>query len=399
MKKVFEYEAFFENGEKHVGVFEGTESAFKQMIEVKKLIIIKLVEKKKKIDKKKYNNNDFISLIEELYYLTKSGMSLDKSIKLLIQTSVKEAQIRVLKNILIDLKNGVQLSSSIVNSMKKENIELDPLSINFISTSEEIGKVHDGLEQLLKYLNFQKKIKRDIRQALSYPIFLLIMSVIVSFLIFFLIIPRFSSIFTEKEFEKLPELSRIILSLGTYLNENIIWVFIFLGVIISLIIYFIKKSNLKISTIIYKIPKLSNILIELQLTITYNALSTMLKGGIQLDKAVKHISNMDLLPDVVDLFRKTFIEVRKGQKISSIFTISKIIPSSDIALIMVGENSSSLDKIFESLSLKHGENFDTSIKKFLGLLEPLIIVFLGIFISIIVISIMMAVMSLTDIAA
>lgn len=102
MKKVFEYEAFFENGEKHVGVFEGTESAFKQMIEVKKLIIIKLVEKKKKIDKKKYNNNDFISLIEELYYLTKSGMSLDKSIKLLIQTSVKEAQIRVLKNILID---------------------------------------------------------------------------------------------------------------------------------------------------------------------------------------------------------------------------------------------------------------------------------------------------------
>jgi len=109
------------------------------------------------------------------------------------------------------------------------------------------------------------------------------------------------------------------------------------------------------------------------------------------------MQKIQLLPELNDLIKNTLFELKRGQKLSTIFSISKIIPSSDIALLHVGESSASLDDIFKSLSIRHSDAFSKNVKKFLSLLEPAVIVGLGVFIAIIVVSIMMAVMSITDI--
>lgn len=398
MNKLFEYEAFVSNGEKIHGTFNGTEDEFKKMIASKKLIVVKIKEKTKKLDRSKFNHDDFLSFIEELYYLTNSGMSIDQSLKMLINTATKESQIRIFKDTLHNLKSGEQLSIALKKALLKERYALDELSISFISTSEEVGSLSNGLHQLFEYLSFQKKIKSDIKQALAYPMFLMIMSFIVAFLIFFLIIPRFSTIFSPEEFEKLPALSHTVLSMGLFLSENMeVFLFGFLTILIILVIV-LKKFSIPWLSILYKIPKVSNIIIDLQLTITYNTLGTMISGGLQLDNALKQMKNIKLLPELNDLITNTLFELKRGQKLSGVFSLSKIIPPSDIALLTVGENSASLDKIFSSLSKRHSESFSNNVKKFLSLLEPAVIVGLGVFIATIVISIMMAVMSMTDIA-
>lgn len=398
MDKIFEYEALVSNGESIKGSFEGTKEQFHKMIASKKLTVTRIKEKKKKLDHSRYNDSDFLSFIEELYYLTNSGMSIDQSIKMLIKTATKESQIRVLKTILAELKAGTQLSIALKKSLEAEKVKIDSLSISFISTSEEVGSLSNGLFQLFEYLTFQKKIRSDVKQALAYPIFLMVMSIVVAFLIFFLIIPRFSTIFSPEEFEQLPALSHTVLSLGLYLNQYMTEFLTGFAVLITFIVMVIKKVNIPWLSIMYKLPKLSNIIVDLQLTIVYSALSTMLKGGLQLDKALKQMGNIGLLPELRDLLQNSLFELKRGQKLSSIFAISKIIPTSDIALLTVGENSASLDKVFKSLSTRHSEAFSVNVKKFLSLLEPAVIVGLGIFIATIVISIMMAVMSMTDIA-
>jgi general secretion pathway protein F len=75
-----------------------------------------------------------------------------------------------------------------------------------------------------------------------------------------------------------------------------------------------------------------------------------------------------------------------------------LVPASDIALLNVGESSASLDKVFASLSVRHSEIFSENVRKILAILEPAVIVGLGVFIAVIVVAIMMAVMSMTDIA-
>jgi len=397
MDNTFEYEAVTNSGENIKGVFQGSKSDFERMCSQKKLTIISFKEKKRKLNTSKLSSDDFLAFIEELYYLVNSGMPIDQSLKMLIKTASKEAQLNILKETLQELKAGLQLSISLKKALEKEKYPVDSLSISFIATAEEVGNLANGLLQLFDYLSFQKKIRSDVKQALAYPMFLIGMSVVVSLLIFFLIIPRFSTIFTPEEFAKLPDLSHAVLSLGMYLNIHMGAFFTLFGILTVLSVVILKKITIPWLALMYKIPLLSDVIVDLQLSIVYNAMSTMLVGGLELDKALKQMQKIVLLPDLQDLLKNTLFEIKRGQRLSTIFGISSVIPSSDIALLSVGENSATLDKVFISLGKRHSEAFSESVKKLLSILEPAVIVGLGVFIAFIVVAIMMAVMSITDV--
>ena len=399
MKSVFEYEAIVDGSQNIRGIFQGEKEEFEQMVAQKKLILTKVKEKKPKKDTSKFKQEDFLIFIEELYYLINSGMAIDSALKTLAKTTHKESYKRVLQTTLQEIKSGTLLSSALQKALTKEGLSVDSLSISFVATAEEVGSLADGLQQLFKYLSFQNKIRSDVKQALSYPLFLIGMSVVVSFMIFFLIIPRFATIFSPEEFEQLPALSYYVLSLGKYLDTHMGSVFLGMGVFGLGVYFLLKRSKLSWSSLLYRIPKLSESIIDLQLSITYSALSTMLIGGLELDKALRQLQKVKLLPELSELLSTTLFEIKRGKKMSEVFGMSSIIPPSDIALLSVGESSASLEKVFASLSTRHSEAFSAKVKKLLAILEPAVIVALGVFIAIIVVSIMMAVMSMTDIVS
>jgi len=393
---IFEYEAIVGDSQIIKGVFKGTHEQFQQMLSTKKMVITKVKIKKEKLDTSKYNFDDFLSFIEELYYLSSSGMSIDQSLKTLLKTSKKESSRRILTSILSGLKSGDQLSIALKKALQKENVAVDALSISFLSTAEATGDISGGLLQLFEYLSFQKKVRSDIKQALSYPLFLIAMSLVVSLLIFFLIIPKFATIFSADEFEKLPSISYYVLSLGVFLDQHISEFLLGFFIFGAGAIFLFKTVTVPWAELFYRVPLLSSVIVDLQLSIVYKAMSTMLQGGLELDRVLRQMQKLSLLPQLRNLLQNTLSELKKGQKLSDMFALSKIIPTSDIALLSVGENSATLDKVFHSLSVRHSEKFNLSVKKYLSLLEPAIIVVLGVFVSMIVISIMMAIMSITE---
>lgn len=397
MKKI-EYIALNSSGEKINGLFDGSKEEFLIHIKHKKLTILEFKEIKKRLNTKPFNQKDFIALVEELYYLSKSGMPIDMAIRLLLKSTTKVQTIEILKAILMNLKAGKQFSIALKESLEAQNFTIDRLSIGFISIAEEVGDLSSGLLQLFEYLSFQKKIKGDIKQALSYPIFLLIMSFVVSLIIFFVVIPKFSTIFSPEEFEKLPTLSKTVLSMGRYVDAHAIEVLSVLGLIGVGATLFLKLYNINWTNLFYRVPKLSVMIVDLQLSIIYGALGTMIKGGFEIDKALRELSKISMLDELKNLIHNALGEIKRGNKLSDVFESSSLIPSSDIALLYVGESSASLDLIFASLSKRHADTFSEHVKRFLSILEPLVIVGLGIFIAVIVVSIMMAVMSMSDIA-
>ncbi|MEA3521876.1 MAG: type II secretion system F family protein [Campylobacterota bacterium] len=399
MTNLFEYEALVNSGEVIKGIFDGNQIEFEKMIVQKKLTIINVKENKKELSKGTFNGDDFLAFIEELYYLVKSGMQIDQSLKMLMKTATKQSQYTLYSDIVIELRNGVLLSQALKSSLLKQKVYVDALSISFVSTAEEVGSIADGLSQLFDYLSFQKQVKSDIRQALSYPFFLLLMSVVVALIIFFLIIPKFASIFTPEEFEQLPALSYAVLSLGAFLTQYMTEFFLLFGSLLVGLIFFFKNYNIPWLSLLYRIPKISTIVIDIQLSIVYSALSTTMIGGLELDRALKQLQKVNLLPELSNLLKNALFEIKRGQKLSTVFALSQVVPPSDIALLHVGESSASLPEIFASLSKRHNDAFNIGVKKALSLLEPTVIVGLGVFIAIIVVSIMMAVMSMTDVAA
>lgn len=398
MNNSFEYYAIDTHGEKIVSYFTGTKEEFYSFIQEQKLFLLSVKEKEKKLKSGKFNLKDLIFFIEELSYLVSSGMNLDKALKLISNNSEKEIEKKFILDTLKYLKEGNQLSNAMELSSNKHKVYIDNLTILLIRTNESIGKIEVGLIQAKEHLEFNEKISKSIKQAMGYPIFLIIMSITMIFFVFFFIVPKFSTIFTPSEFQKLPFLSKNILEIGMYVNTHIQEIFFLLGIVIILFFIF-KQSFLDfIKYIFFKLPMFRKLQLNLQLSYFFSSLNLMLDGGIDLKTALvksREIISYEPLKNLID---KTIEGLKRGAKISDIFYGSSLIPPSTISLISSGENSASLNQVFSSLSERFIGKFQDDVKKYISILEPVVIVFMGGVIAFIVVAIMLAVMSITDVS-
>jgi len=385
------------NGQTISGVFLGSEQDFKNYLQMHKLFLLSFHEKEQKLKTTKFTIKDYIYFIEEMYYLISSGMSIDSALNNLIKNAIKESQKNFYEEILKYLKEGNQLSVSIKEAAKNNKINIDDLSILLIETNEATGNLPLGLKKAKEHLEFKESIFSEIKQAMSYPIFLISMSILLVFFVFIFIVPKFAEIFTPEEFKKLPFLSKTILKMGLYVNNNL---FVILGSIIGFIIILVlfKKQIFKqVKPFILKISLFKKLVLDLQLSYFFGTFSLMLEGGFDIKKAIFQSSKIITYAPLKALILKTYEELKKGTKISDSFSGSDLIDSNTISLIAVGENSAKLSEIFNSLSHRYLQEFKNTTKSLLSLLEPAIIIFMGAIVAVIVIAIMIAVMSINDV--
>ncbi len=391
------YEAISSNNEQINGVYKGTLEGFKQFIKTDKLTLISFKEKKKKLKAGKFKNSDFQSFIEELYYLIDSGMKIDDSLKLLIKNTQKESVHEFIKLILENLKTGEQLSISIEMAQKKLAIEENRLAISVISSGEEVGALAGALNTLSNYLLFKEKINTEVKQALSYPIFLMIMSTTMVFFVFFFIVPKFTEIFDKDELDHLPMVSQMVLKAGLYVNENSSVILIGFALLLFSIPFIIKLIKKNIHKFILHIPMVGKLTVYIELSRMFNSIGIMLQGGIKIDKALKQSIKLTEIPEIQAIFKEALFEIKKGNKLSSTLAGNSLLPPQVASMISVGESSAKLDEVFLNLAFRFSETFQKSTKSVLALLEPAIIVLMGLFIAFIVVSIMLAVISISDI--
>ena len=369
----------------------------KKYIRSHRITVVKTKVKTRELKKGDFTLDDFYEFIEELYYLINSGMDINSALKLLLKTVGKQSVERFLQSVLSEIKNGNQLSVSIRHAAKAEKLHFDEIGVSFLSTSEETGNLKNGLLNFMEYLKFKQQIKSDVKNALTYPLFLLAMSFVAMGVIFFFILPKFATIFTPEEFEKLPSLSYAVLTVGNFFTAYqtpIIGAVIGSGVLLVLLLQRVRIDWMRVFT---RVPFLASPVMELQLAIVYGIIGSMLEAGLELDKSLKKLQNMAMLPELRELMTMALFELKKGIKLSESMAMSRHIPSGDIALLMVAENSATLDTAFKTLSARHKNAFNNQTHRVVSLIEPMVIVLLGIFIAIVVVSILLAVLSITDV--
>ncbi len=395
----FSYEGVTSSGEKVNGKFSGTKQELIAEAKQRGISLLKLSESKKKLSSRKFNGNDFQASVENLYYLLSSGMRVDKSLKLIISTARKQSVVDFHSLILDDIKGGKPLSESLKAASKSVNFQLSGFYISMISTGEEIGNLPAVLSRLKDHLEFKKNMTSEVKSALFYPTFLIIMSFIAILLIFLVIVPRFSGIFTAREMGKLPLISKLVIGMGNFFNNNFLSVtfILFMSVIALLIVFPYIKPKLK--SLIVHFPGLKKLAFGMELSNVLSSLGTMINSGIEVDRAFKQILKLIGTSELKTVLEDTIKGIKNGEKISDIWQRSGIIPQDVISLTTVGENSARLGESFIALGNRYLLSFKRDVKLFLSILEPLIVVMLGIFIGFIVISIMLAVLSISDIAS
>ena len=291
-----------------------------------------------------------------------------------------------LLEIAADVDGGLLLSKALAKHPKI----FSAFYINLIKSGEVTGRLQESLDYLAEHLEKEYYLASKVRGAMIYPVFVLGAFVLIGVLMMVMVVPQLTSILEESG-QALPLPTRIIISLSGFIRESG-WLLglIFIGFVIGLWRYIKTSSGRRIWDIAkLKLPVLGRIFRETYLARFTENLSTLIKGGLPIIQA------LNVSGEVVGntVFQKIIYqardEVKAGNTISSVLEKQKQFPPLVSQMIKTGEKTGKLDSILQNLAVFYSREVDNIVNNLSQLIEPILIIGLGIMVAILVAAILM----------
>ncbi|MBL4902435.1 type II secretion system F family protein [Desulfocapsa sp. AH-315-G09] len=403
-KIILKYKGRSATGEKVTGQFVGEYAEFQKQLQSRGILLLQVKEVRLKRKKGAFTAADFLMAIEQLYHLLTSGMRLDIALQTIMESLQKEKSLRFWQRVLDGVKQGELFSQAIVKgSEEAAGWQVPQLYSSMIAIGEEVGDIGSSLKRLLAHMEFRKSLKSEMISALSYPAFLIVMSIAAIVIVVMVIVPRFATVFQPDELANLPLVSRIVFSLGDLSGETGQIIMLFFMALLLLAWLWQERLKPVISNVfilaLHGFPLTRKPLQHLDLADIYTALGAMLEGGIGLHHSLTQAAKVARVPALAFLLDQTAIHVKEGQSIHSLWAASNLVPPEDVSLVAVGESSAGLGKICLRLGQRHMEQFRLQVRGLMSLFEPVMILCLGCAIGFVVTGILLAVLSMTDVVA
>ena len=363
------------------------------------LTVIELVEKRPRERKtftlkKGFSDQDFYNIAWELSILLRSGIRIDHGVQLLMNPTLKQEMKDVLSQVLADVKAGKGVSEAFNRTGR-----FNPLFVTMIHVGETVGNLQMAFENVAQYYRFQIQFKGEIRNAMTYPTFLVFASLVTLFVIFQFIIPRFFSIFGTN-MSALPLTAKVLYTMSGWLNPT--HFSILAGLIVLAFIFWkrfhpswVKLPNLY--AFLMHFPIIGRLILNLELSRFSYAMYSMLQSGIEFIKALKLSATLIQNHRLRNPIESLVEQIKGGKKIADVFSQVHLLPEIVPNMLSVGEGSGNLKEIFFELHQVFDERFKNTTKRVLILVEPSIIVIMGLLVGFIVISLILTVMSVGSI--
>lgn len=389
----YQYKARTKEGKLQKGTIEtSSQKAALYLLEKYGLYPTSLKEvKKEKFFQKRISfwrtpKKDIISFTRQLAIMLNSGVSPIEVLKSQItQTENPDFREKILKIAEI-VEGGGSLSQAFSLFPKI----FDKFYVSVVKSGEATGKVTNSLAYLASHLEREYNLKQKIKSAMIYPAFVITVFVAVCFLATFFIIPRLSEIL--KTFGgKLPLMTKVVISFSNFVKEGgWILILIILGVLFFLP-FFIKrfpKTRELWDRLLLKIPIVGSFSKKVNLTCFAENLSVLLKAGLPITQALKitgQITGNSLYQKIIFQAKE---EVGRGEKISSVFSLyPREVPPFVLQMILTGEETGKLDETLMEIVSFYQQEIDRFIGRLPHIIEPLLILFLGIGVAILAISV------------
>lgn len=336
---------------------------------------------------------DITTFTYQLGVLLDAGFPLDKALSILSELTEKKALRELIKDILSHVRSGKSFSEA----LSKFSSVFPPFYVNMIKAGEAGGFLEDTISRMVAYLESSQRLKDDIRSALIYPAILSIVGGGAVIVLLTFVVPKFTKIFSDVG-QALPLPTLILLSISSVL-QHYWWLILILisGGLFSLRQYMKSESGRRLwDRLKFKLPLFGKLYREGAVSRFARTLGTLLRSGVPILNAlqiVKGTLGSDRMTEVISSVRE---EVRRGRGIAEPLGKSGVFPLIAVHMVTVGEETGKLDEML----IKIAERFDlevrTTIKRLLSLLEPALILFMGIVVGFIVIAMLMAIFSINE---
>jgi len=282
------------------------------------------------------------------------------------------------KRVISEVRTEVEAGSSLDQALRKYPKVFDNLFCNLIGSGEQSGSLDVMLQRLAEYIEKIVKLKAKVKQAMIYPVAIIIFALLVSIFLLWKVIPIFASIFAEMDAE-LPLLTAFIVSLSDFVGKYIL--FIFLGFIALIFLFrFYRKTqsgHWTVDALMLKLPLFGQLLTKVSISRVTRTLSTLLAGGVSMLEALKITSSTA----GNDLLQKSVMDVRRqvteGKSLTDSFKSTGRFPFMMTQMVNVGEATGTLDRMLGKMADFYDDEVDNTVSALLSIMEPVMMVFVG----------------------
>ncbi|MDO9422762.1 MAG: type II secretion system F family protein [Methylobacter sp.] len=348
------------------------------------------------IKQSKLSQKDIALFTGELATLLESGLPLDKSLLVLIDlTEDNERVSKLIGRVLEKVKSG----STLANALEKQSGIFSKFYLNMIRAGEAGGSLGEVLTRLSDYLERSRELKETVSTALIYPAILLIMSLASLFVMLTFVVPQFSEMF-ESAGKALPVSTQIVVGLANWLQSY--WWMLALG-----IVFITAYMNLQMADPVkkkvwdgrfLKLPLAGTIILHKETANISRTLGTLLGNGVSILAALvivrETVDNLVLAAAIQD----TEEQLKQGKNMSDALLEKGIFPKMAMQMIKMGEETGRLEEMLLRVATIYDKQLRVSIQRMLALLEPALIITLGLMIAGIIVSILLAILSVNDLA-
>jgi len=327
---------------------------------------------------------EFVLFNQKMITLLRAGVSFVRALEIVIANIKKGNLKEILTKCHADIRNGIQISDAFAS----EAIPFQKIYRASLLAGERSGNLESILYRFNSYLDKIANLKRKVVSSMAYPVILFVFMISLVFIILVYAIPKFASFYNDFDAE-LPAITHTLINLGAYIQDNIIFI-----VAVVFLFFFSLKMIEKFNTriIIYdyvktKIPFIGKIIIENAMTVFSRTLAILIAGGIPVPEstqiAVETFSNRYFLEQVKDVPRK----IKEGNLLSDVLADISFVPGVVVEVIRVGESSGNLVDVLNENADSFENSIDAKISAVISLIEPILIVVLGLVIAFMLISI------------
>lgn len=402
---LFKYKGYDNLGKKVSGNIEADNLLIaKAKIKSKKIIYtsisetnISLIEKLFQKKKHKISTLVLATISRDLSIYLKSGISLLNAIKLINERYKKD---KVLSAFFESLVTFLDEGKNLFTALELQKIiELPEFYMQSIKISEDGGILQSVLLELSIYLKEQYRLQKQISQAMTYPTVIIVIAILmVGFMLSF-IVPTITEIF-DKNGQDLPDITIFVINAGDFVNAYYQWIFMGIFTLVLSFTYAMKNFysfKYKVDKIYLKIPFIGTLLELGELSRFSYMNSILIRSGVPVVQSFKMGANIINNSVIQKLFEEASFKVVEGEKLSSILDKNKIykVDIAFIQAIAIGEETSQLAEVLNNLAEFYTEANKDKIAKFLSLLEPMLMLFVGGSIGFIMIAMLLPIFSMS----
>ena len=332
----------------------------------------------------------------ELLTLLEAGLPLDRALSVLLELSATEPDFnQMITKILERIKGGAQLS----DALEAQGSVFSRFYLNLIRAGEAGGALEVVLDRLTKYLESSKELKDTVTTAMIYPLILVIMAISSLLLLLTFVVPQFTEMF-DSAGKELPVPTQIVVGTADAIRD-FWWVAIPIGLLVSSWVKYQRSDpvrRLVWDGWMLKLPLFGDLILKFQVASFSRTLATLMSNGVPLLAAlsiVKDTLDNRLIGQKLEL---AVTSLKEGGGLTAPLMEARIFPSLAMQMIKLGEESAQLPEMLDRVATTYDKEIKISIQRLLALLEPILIVGLGIMIGGIIISILMTILSVNDLA-